>query len=212
MRVTAEAIYGATVTVPETADPGAVLGTAIERDFANLRRGVELLVWRFLARQGRQLNHQMLRTAADDVLQEAIARVLKRAEAYDPKRSVHAWVFGFAIKVLQERQRREQRDRQHLVADSGAVSDEPERVPGTLLERVSDLVMTDEQGLMELLDLVNAADRKVLTLRYVYKLRGPELAEELGISHGAARTRVSRALSHLTRAYHRADRFAREER
>ena len=81
-------------------------------------------------------------------------------------------------------------------------------LPTALLERVSDLATTDRQGLLELLDLVSAADRRVLTLRFVYRLRGRELAQELGISHGAARTRLSRALSRLATAYHRADRFA----
>ena len=190
--------------------PGAVLGAAIERDFISIQRAVELLVWRFVARQGRPLNHEALRTIVDDVLQEAIARVLKRAAAYDPQRSAHAWVLGFAIKVLQERRRRELRERQYLVADAGGTSSEAEQVADTLLERVSDLATTDRQGLLELLDLVNAADRRVLTLRFVYRLRGLELAQELGISHGAARTRLSRALSRLSTAYHRADRFARD--
>ncbi len=227
MRVTREMAPGGPVAVSVTADDGAgatpsiasgsgdsgassgaVLGAAIERDFVGLQRAVELLVWRFLVRQGRPLNHEALRTTAEDVLQEAIARVLKRAAAYDPQRSAHAWVLGFAIKVLQERRRRELRERQYLVADSGGSSPGAEQAPNTLLERVSDLATTDRQGLLELLDLVNAADRRVLTLRFVYRLHGLELAEALGISHGAARTRLSRALSRLATAYHRADRFA----
>ncbi len=225
--MTREVAHGAPVTVSETADddaraappvssgscgsgasPGAVLGTAIERDFVSLQRAVELLVWCFLVRQGRPLNHAALRTTAEDVLQEAIARVLKRSAAYDPQRSAHAWVVGFAIKVLQERRRRELREQQYLAADTGSDSPGAERTPDALLERVSDLATTDRQGLLELLDLVNATDRRVLTLRFVYRLRGLELAQALGISHGAARTRVSRALSHLATAYHRADRFA----
>ena len=191
--------------------PGAVLGAGIERDFVSLQRAVELLVWRFLVRQGRPLNHEALRTTAEDVLQEAIARVLQRAAAYDPRRSVHAWVLGFAIKVLQERRRREHRERRYLVAATGSAASEAEHAADTLLERVSDLATTDRQGLLELLDLVSAADRRVLTLRFVYRLRGRELAQALGISHGAARTRLSRALRRLAIAYHRADRFAGEE-
>ena len=227
MRVTREVKHGAAVTVSVTADdgarvappvasgsgdssmsPDAVLGAAIERDFVSLQRAVELLVWRFLVRQGRPLNHEVLRATAEDVLQEAIARALKRAATYDPQRSAHAWVLGFAIKVLQERRRRELRERQFLVANTGGAASEAEQAPDSILERVSDLATTDRQGLLELLDLVNAADRRVLTLRFVYRLRGLELAQELGISHGAARTRLSRALSRLATAYHRADRFA----
>ncbi len=230
MRVTRAVAHGAPVTVSELADdgagaalpiasgsgssgtsPGAVLGAAIERDFASLQRAVELLVWRFLVRQGRPLNHEVLRATAEDVLQEAIARVLQRAAAYDPQRSAHAWVLGFAIKVLQERRRREHRERQYLVAATGGAASEAEHAADTLLERVSDLATTDRQGLLELLDLVSAADRRVLTLRFVYRLRGRELAQELGISHGAARTRLSRALRRLAISYHRADRFAGEE-
>lgn len=192
------------------ASPSAVLGAGIERDFVSLQRAVELLVWRFLARQGRPLNHDALRATAEDVLQEAIARVLERAAAYDPQRSAHAWVLGFAIKVLQERRRREHRERQYLVATTGGADSEAEHAADTLLERVSDLATTDRQGLLELLDLVSAADRRVLTLRFVYRLRGRDLAQALGISHGAARTRLSRALSRLATAYHRADRFVGE--
>ena len=228
--MTREVAHGAPVTIPEAADdgdgaapprvsgscdsgasPGAVLGAAIERDFVSLQRAVELLVWRFLVRQGRPLDHEALRTTAEDVLQEAIARVLKRSAAYDPQRSAHAWVVGFAIKVLQERRRRELRERQYLVANTGGASPEAGQAPDTLLERVSDLATTDRQGLLELLDLVNATDRRVLTLRFVYRLRGLELAQALGISHGAARTRLSRALSRLATAYHRADRFAGDD-
>ena len=216
MRATREMIRDVPAAVSElSADsagvsPNAVLGAGIERDFASLQRAVELLVWRFLAQQGRPLNHEVLRATAEDVLQEAIARVLKRAAAYDPQRSAHAWVLGFAIKVLQERRRRELRERQYLVAATGGAASAAEHAADTLLERVSDLATTDRQGLLELLDLVNAADRRVLTLRFVYRLRGRELAQALGISHGAARTRLSRALSRLATAYHRADRFAGE--
>lgn len=193
-----------------SASPSAVLGAGIEHDFVSLQRAVELLVWRFLVQQGRPLDHEALRATAEDVLQEAIARVLQRAAAYDPQRSAHAWVLGFAIKVLQERRRREHLERQYLVAATGGAASEVEHAADTLLERVSDLATTDRQGLLELLDLVSAADRRVLTLRFVYRLRGRELARALGISHGAARTRLSRALSRLATAYHRADRFAGE--
>ena len=222
-----DVVHGAPVTVSETADdgtgatpsiasgsggsgvsPSAVLGAAIERDFVSLQRAMELIVWRFLVRQGRPLNHDVLRATAEDVLQEAIARVLKRSATYDPQRSAHAWVVGFAIKVLQERRRRELRERQYLVANTGGPSPDAEHAPDSLLERVSDMATTDRQGLLELLDLVSATDRRVLTLRFVYRLRGLELAQALGISHGAARTRLSRALSRLATAYHRADRFA----
>ncbi len=217
MRATREMTRDAPAAVSELSgdsagtSPNAVLGAAIERDFVSLQRAVELLVWRFLARQGRPLNHAALRTTAEDVLQEAIARVLQRAATYDPRRSAHAWVLGFAIKVLQERRRREHRERRYLVAATGGASQEVEHAADTLLERVSDLATTDRQGLLELLDLVSAADRRVLTLRFVYRLRGRELAQALGISHGAARTRLSRALRRLAIAYHRADRFAGEE-
>ena len=97
MRVTREVVGSAPVTADDgtraapsaasgsgdsSMSPGAVLGAAIERDFVSLQRAVELLVWRFLVRQGRPLNHEAFRTTAEDVLQEAIARVLKRAAAY----------------------------------------------------------------------------------------------------------------------------------
>lgn len=180
--------------------PAQALGQIIERELNDLRRGVEVLVWRTGLGQGRDA----VAAAADDVLQEVVVRALSRASAFDTSRSAHAWLFGFAVNVVRERRR------QRLVEERRGVqlSDfdpDGERFASLACE-VHDLAARDAgPALVELLDLAAPSDREVLRCAFVERLRGPALAAALGTREGAARVRLSRALQRLAAAYREAE-------
>ena len=73
------------------------------------------------------------------------------------------------------------------------------------LERVHDLAGEQDHRVLELLDLVSPAERQILALRYVDRLKGRDLAASLGIGEGAARVRLGRALTSLRGEYRRAE-------
>ena len=182
-----------------------VLGQAIERELDDLRRGVEVLVWRTGLAQGRDT----VAAVADDVLQDVVVRALGRASAFDPSRSAHAWLFGFAVNVVRERRRQRLSEEQRLVQLSDL---DPDGEHFTSLGRNLCALSANgaEESFAELLGLAAPTDREVLRLTFAEQLRGPDLAAALGTSEGAARVRLSRALRRLATAYRAAEQAGAE--
>jgi DNA-directed RNA polymerase specialized sigma24 family protein len=139
------------------ADSVVFLRAAIEREYPDLRRGMEALAWKLSLSPHRE----QVTEVAEEVLHEAILRALQRAEAFDPSRSAHAWLFGFALNVLRERQRAAVRDQRHLV--SGDEAEHPQALPAAAFAAELYGHATDRLLVNELLELVAPADRQVLT-------------------------------------------------
>jgi DNA-directed RNA polymerase specialized sigma24 family protein len=138
------------------ADPTVALHSTVEREFTDLRRGVEILVWRMgLART----RDEAIALGAE-ALQEAVRRALDQASSFDPKRSAHAWLLGIAINVLREQRRQLSREQRHCVGsmDSPLESSTNGGATGIydslIIKRVHDLAAEQDQNLHELLDLV----------------------------------------------------------
>jgi RNA polymerase sigma-70 factor (ECF subfamily) len=189
-------------------EAAAALRAAIEQEGPALRRGVELLI----LKMGLGSTRQEIANLADDITQETVLRALGKSATYDPARSAHAWLLGFAANVIREQMRRRQHERQRFVqplAPTAANADE--EVEARLTESLLDPRADGTYRLIELLDLVGPADRQVLTLAYVDRLSGPALADALGVKEGAARVRLSRALARLAAAYRRAEQPPSEE-
>lgn len=198
---------GSRVETLSSADPDFALRMAIEHELDAVRRGVEVLVWRL----GLAETRAEVIALGEDALQEVIRRALDRADAFDANRSAHAWLLGIATKVLQEQRRRMRQERQHIIGsielalESAPDANSPRAVSSLIVKRVHELAQQQDQNLMEILDLVSPADREILTYRYVAQLDGREIAAKLGISEGAARVRLSRALHKLSIEYHRSE-------
>jgi RNA polymerase sigma factor (sigma-70 family) len=195
----------AKLATPSAAERLSALREVMAQEEPNLRRGVAVLVWQY----GRTTQRDEVAAIADDVLQEAFSRALDRAETFDPSRSGHAWLFGFAINVVREQRRSMQTEQAHIIQRA---PDADTSTPGTMtpseaaLQRLHDAESAREYRVIELLDLVPPPQREVLRQRYVHNLRGRELAAALGgISEGAARVRVSRAKKSLAEAYAEAE-------
>lgn len=183
-------------------DRVVLLRAAVEDNFEGLRRTIALYVGNsfWLGDRNERL------AVANEVLDEAVARALRRPEAFDPNRPARAWLLGIANNVLRERLRQQGQDRQHRVHTVPRREDESIVTPSeATLATLADLSANDEFRLIELLDLVGPDDQRVLRLAYVERLRGPALAEALGTKEGAARVRLHRAVARLSDAYRRAE-------
>jgi RNA polymerase sigma factor (sigma-70 family) len=189
---------GRSIVTAPTTDPRFALRDAIERELPDLRRAVEVYVYKM----GLGSNREMVGAVADEVLQEVVARAMARANAYDPSRSALAWLRGFAINVIMEDRRKLFARRKNESAPPHP-SNDPSDDRLDPLEQIYDLAAEQPYRLVELLDLVEPADRAVLTLWFEQKLDGVALAAALGVREGAARVRLSRALARLRDAYHR---------
>jgi RNA polymerase sigma-70 factor (ECF subfamily) len=175
-------------------DPADHLRQAVERDYPVLFRRIAVLVYRMCGR----LRRDEVANRVQEVLSEAVKRALQAATAFDPQRSATAWLMGFALRILQEQQRRAR----HTVVQTDLGDEAWRRV-------VEDLCAADDAeaaalrlDIRQALARLNDEQRRAIQLRYFEGLDGDELAKALDApTSGAARVRLARALQALRAAF-----------
>jgi RNA polymerase sigma factor (sigma-70 family) len=168
------------------------------------------------------------RAVALDVMQEVAIEALSHADRFSPDRQPMAWLLGIALNVIRRRkvsqalQFQREVPLESLFAESEGVGmtegahgktplDEAERQQWasqaieSAPERALEVSEANESALA-LLAMVPEEDQQVLRLALLDDLNRHELAQALGVSDGAARMRLSRALGRLRAAW-----FARQQ-
>ena len=136
---------------------------------------------RFLARD---------RSAADDLVQEAIVRALAALGQFQPGTSLKAWLFTIQRNCFYEQARRRKREDAALAAHSHGAT-EGLQPHGADISDMSRMLWTLPPLLREALVLVGAQE-----------LTHEEAAEVCGVPAGTMRARVSRARTKLSEAFH----------
>lgn len=146
--------------------------------------------------------HQQME--AQELLHEVVVEALEHAERFDPKRSPQAWLLGIAANLIKRKQTSlaKKMRREPLVHD--LVTDETmsEDDIFDLLSAVNEehdpaRKFEIQEQVRLLLESVSERDREVINLAILYDMNGDTLAETLGISSGAARVRLHRALNRV---------------
>lgn len=144
-------------------------------------------------------------TLADDILNDVVIEALNHAHRFDPNRSPKAWLLGIATNLIRRRQASQstQNRREPLIRDL---------YPNThhdfneddLFDRLTrshqhnpEVRFESNETVEHLLSLVSDADQQVIRYAILDDLNGEALAKRLGISAGAARVRLHRALNRL---------------
>ncbi|HXZ05324.1 MAG TPA: sigma-70 family RNA polymerase sigma factor [Ktedonobacteraceae bacterium] len=150
-----------------------------------------------------------VQAVAMEVLQEVVLQALDHADRFNPKGQPMAWLLGIAINVIkrnkvelikraqrelsisdiclmQEEQLSESDRFDQLTADSSAGPDQE--------------IAANEQAEL-LLSLVSPEDQHILMLAFLQGFDREALAQQLGISPGATRVRLHRALKRLRLAW-----------
>jgi RNA polymerase sigma factor (sigma-70 family) len=147
--------------------------------------------------------------AAVELLNELTVEALEHADRFRPSGRPMAWLLGIAANLIKRRQaeRATRSHREPLVFDlypggHDALSEDE------LFDRLAALTPADPAQALEageevsaILAHVSEDDQRVLRLAVLYDLNGKELAQELGITPGAARVRLHRALNRLREAW-----------
>lgn len=148
---------------------------------------------------------QTAREIALEVLQEVVVEALRAEARYDAARSAKAWLLAFAANVVKRRREKLFRQRSHETVASDLTGD------GNLTEEqlFDRLVALRRPGpspeqevvgalwLEEMLAALSPDDRRIIELCVLHTMQGAEVAQTLGISPGAARVRLHRALARL---------------
>ena len=132
------------------------------------------------------------RASAEEVTQEVFVKVISRAHQYDGRAGVASWLFAIAANACRDRRRR---DRRATVVPLEAVAEPRARGEGIeVLDRLARSAGTPcARPFRELSD----EQREALVLARYHGMPYAEIAETLGISVGAVKTRIFRAVETL---------------
>lgn len=131
------------------------------------------------------------RPAAEEVAQEVFLKVISRAHQYDGRAEVSSWLFAIAANACRDRRRR---DRRAPVVPLEAIAEPRERGAG--IEAILGQ-RERREAVRRALTSLSDEQREALVLARYHGLPYAEIASVLGISVGAVKTRIFRAVETL---------------
>jgi RNA polymerase sigma-70 factor (ECF subfamily) len=158
---------------------------------------------------GFYLSRAGLTLSASELLSEVVVEALRHEDRFNPTRQPRAWLLGIAVNLIRRKQAELARlDKREPLARDLYPGDEPSDdevfdwlEPFTRVETAEALEANEAAN--ALLAGVSAEDALVLRLAILNDLDGEALANALGITPGAARVRLHRALNRLRRTTRR---------
>ncbi len=146
---------------------------------------------------------------AVEVLQEVVLEALDHADRFNPTGQPMAWLLGIAINVI-KRQKVEfaKRSQRELSIGELSLAQEEHLSEHELFDQITadssvgpdQEIAANEQAEL-LLSLVSPEDQHILMLAFLQGFEREALAQKLGISAGATRVRLHRALKRLRLAW-----------
>jgi RNA polymerase sigma-70 factor (ECF subfamily) len=131
------------------------------------------------------------RESAEEVTQEVFVKVISRAHQYDGRAAVSSWLFAIAANACRDRRRR---DRRAAVVPLDSVAELPARGEGIEARLAG---RERRVAVRKALEGLSEEQREALVLARYHGLPYAEIARVLGISVGAVKTRIFRAVENL---------------
>jgi RNA polymerase sigma-70 factor (ECF subfamily) len=131
------------------------------------------------------------RASAEEVTQEVFVKVISRAHQYDGRAGVASWLFAIAANACRDRRRRDRR--------AAVVPLEAAPEPRDRSESVEAVIASTQRrrAVREALAELSEEQREALVLARYHGMPYAEIARTLGISVGAVKTRIFRAVESL---------------
>ncbi len=136
------------------------------------------------------------RMEAEDAAQETFLRAFRSLDRYDPDRPFRTWLLAIAAHHCVDRIRRR---RPALSLEAVSLSEERDGPEAALLR------LEVRERIQRLLLILSPTDRALVTLRYWYDSSYEEIAEMLGLSVSAVKSRLHRARRALAQALEEAE-------
>lgn len=154
-------------------------------------------------------NGEEVPAVALEILQEVAIEALDHADRFNPTGQPMAWLLGIATNVIKRKKvERAKRSMRELSITRFSTTEQEAMSESELFDQITTPILTGPEQEIEaseqastMLALVSAEDQHILRLAFVYDFEREALAEELGITPGAARVRLHRALSRLRVAW-----------
>lgn len=150
-----------------------------------------------------------VQAVAQEVMQEAIVEALEHSNLFDPDRQLTMWLLGIALNIIRHKKAQKLRHQRRefsfdqlsrLYAEPMSENDLLDQIAPSAQLSPEQMVESDEQ-INDLLSLVSLDDQQILRLAFLEDVTRDALAQHLGLTAGAARVRLHRALAHLRAAW-----------
>src|SRR5438874_6668485 len=147
--------------------------------------------------------------AAVEVLQEVVLEALDHADRFNPAGQPIAWLLGIAINVIKRKNAElAKRSQRELSMSDLSLKQEEHLSESELFDQLmanssagpEQEIAANEQAEL-LISLVSPEDQHILMLAFLQGFEREALAQKLGISPGATRVRLHRALKRLRLAW-----------
>lgn len=176
----------------------ALLGQGRHEALAELVRRYQNDLFRFCLHYVRDAER------ARDMAQESFIRVYAARGRFDPTRKFRPWVLCIARNLcLNELKRKKAVPMESLEEYATAARDETGEVLRSSSDGPDQLLMAAErrQLLTKALERLDEESREIVTLRFFERLQARDIAEIIGSTEGAVRTRLHRILKSLRHIY-----------
>lgn len=206
----AKALQEERETACDNQEPAAVLAArsqllALDEEQLTLLRGI---IASYVQSMGLVAGDSRDQTARE-ILQEAIVEALAHADHFDPNRQIKAWLLGIALNIIRHKKAEaaKRRQREFSFSQLARVFSQP-MSDDDVLDSITlpahagpeEQVESAEQ-VDALLSLVSVDDQQILRLAFLEDFAREALARQLGVTEGAARVRLHRALARLRAAW-----------
>jgi RNA polymerase sigma-70 factor (ECF subfamily) len=163
----------------------------------------------YLARAGLAESGPALETAAQELLHEVVVEALQHEARFRAGGQPRAWLLGIAANLVKRRQvETARRNRREPLVRDLYPEIEQQMSDDELFDRAAALASVDLTDDLDshaeataMLAALGPDDQNVLRLAILHGLNGDALAETLGVTPGAARVRLHRALHRLRESY-----------
>lgn len=152
-----------------------------------------------------------IKPVALEIFQETVIEALDHADRFDEDRRIMAWLLGIALNVIRRqkaaivRRQRHELSLSHLsfVTRYSKPVNQDEMLDQEMAsyQRGPEHVVEADEHVQALLALVSPEDQQVLRLAILEEFEREALAQRLGVTSGAARVRLHRALHRLRVAW-----------
>jgi len=134
------------------------------------------------------------REASEDMVQTVFYRMLKYRNSFTVGSNFSGWMYHIARNVLKD-------ENFGLYSRYDPISAHEEQLAGGNLADDDLEKKQSRQQLYAAMAILSEGDREILMLNRVRELNYPEISDIMGISQGAARVRVSRAIEELKKIF-----------
>lgn len=168
-----------------------------EQSAAVLQRALRQMVWRSGLAIGEEAGH-----VADELLGEIVEQALMSAGRLKTPEQPFAWLMAIGLNLIKRRFSENTRlnQREPLLYDLHPSDSMTEDELIDMLFPQTTLHDRHDEQVEEMLALLSSEDEHLIRLAILYDLNGEELGAALGITAGAARVRLHRALKRLREA------------